>query len=408
MSQAAAAVPVAVAERVAALDVLRGAALFGVFLVNFTGLIGLPILSTGAVQAALPTAPIDAIAHSLIEWLFVDKANTLFAFLFGLGFWLQMQRLTARGAAFESIYRRRLAILLAFGLFHLVFVFTWDILHLYALCGFALLALRRSGDRLLLFGGLTLALFGRLVVDQAMGLSGLADRVGVTAIYGDAAAAHRQALAVAGDYPGLVRALLDFTWFDYLLGGSLVGWFLYALGRFMVGAWVGRRGWLQNSARHLPGFRRWARIALPLGLAGELAVQVVEQTAPDSDLTSAMTQALHMVAAPVLAAGYVCLIVSLLHGRRRGLLTPFAAVGRMALTNYVTQSLVIAFTYSAVGPGLGLAGRIGVAPVAAVVVAVFAVQVALSGWWLKRFNYGPMEWGWRALTYGERPVMRRV
>ena len=88
------------------------------------------------------------------------------------------------------------------------------------------------------------------------------------------------------------------------------------------------------------------------------------------------------------------------------MLTPFAAVGRMALTNYLTQSLVIGFVLFGVGPGLALAGKIGTSAVAGIVVAFFALQVIASRWWLSHFAYGPAEWVWRALTYGERPAMR--
>ena len=83
----------------------------------------------------------------MLRWLVADKANTIFAFLFGLGFYLQMQRLQLRGVDFERLYKRRLTVLLFIGFLHLFFVWTWDILHLYALAGFILLPLRRLSNR---------------------------------------------------------------------------------------------------------------------------------------------------------------------------------------------------------------------------------------------------------------------
>ncbi|HEY6123923.1 MAG TPA: DUF418 domain-containing protein, partial [Steroidobacteraceae bacterium] len=121
-----------------------------------------------------------------------------------------------------------------------------------------------------------------------------------------------------------------------------------------------------------------------------------------------MGEALHLLAVPVLAAGYVsAVVVAFQSGLGRRLLMPFGAVGRMALTNYLTQSLVIGFVLFGIGPGLALAGKIGTLAIAGIVIAFFAVQVIVSRWWLGRYAYGPMEWVWRALTYGERPPMRR-
>lgn len=80
----------------------------------------------------------------------------------------------------------------------------------------------------------------------------------------------------------------------------------------------------------------------------------------------------------------------------------------MALTNYLMQGLIYAFVLFGVGPGLALAGRIGTTAVVAICVAFFAFQTAFSHWWLARYRFGPMEWLWRTLTYGERPVMRRA
>ncbi len=117
------------------MDVLRGVALFGVFLVNLTQFASVNVMSTETQLLSLPSAPIDLTLYDVLGWLFFDKANTIFAFLFGLGFYLQMQRLEARGADFDVVYFRRLCVLLAIGVIHVVFLWAWDILHLYALAG---------------------------------------------------------------------------------------------------------------------------------------------------------------------------------------------------------------------------------------------------------------------------------
>ena len=129
----------------------------------------------------------------------------------------------------------------------------------------------------------------------------------------------------------------------------------------------------------------------------------------NSPSLNALAEILRSPAALLLAAGYCAGIVLALQrpwGRR--VFGIFAPVGRMALTNYLAQGLLYAFVMFGVGPGLGLAGRIGSAAVLAICIAFFAFQTAFSHWWLARYRFGPMEWVWRTLTYGERPPMRRA
>lgn len=411
MTQAGA-TPVSASERVEEMDVLRGVALFGVFLMNLAGFAAEGMMATEQQVLSLPTVAIDNVAHELLDWLVTDKANTLFAFLFGLGFYLQMQRLEGRGLDFERIYRRRLAVLLVMGLIHFLFFWAWDFLHLYAIAGFVLLGMRRLSNRTLLIGGLLLALFSLTMHDWAVGLVGEGIKHGWPDPYGGAAVLARQQVSIAGDYPGLIRVFAEYAWVDYLLNGLLLGLLLYALGRFMLGAWVGRHGWLQRATHFLPGFRRVMRVTLPAGLVLSgvaVLVHVHDEGGrlPEWEHWTFLSDALHLLSVPVLATGYLCAIVVGLHtplGRR--LLTPFAYSGRMALTNYVTQTFCMALLLFGVGPGLALAGHIGTTAAFAIVVVAYAVQVWFSRWWLARFRYGPLEWIWRALTYGMRPPMR--
>ena len=396
--------PTAAHERVEALDVLRGMALFGVFLMNFTAFAGDAVMATELQLLSLPTAGLDHAVDAVLNWLVMDKANTIFAFLFGLGFYLQMERLEARGRDAETIYRRRLTVLLIIGVAHNFLLWNWDILHLYALAGFLLLAFRRASDRTLVVVGLVLAAFGRTAVKALLDFTGSdAGDVG----YSDSAALARQALSEQGDYLGLVRHFFDITMINYVLSGFLLGWLAYALGRFFIGAWVGRRGWITHAARHASGWRRLMRWALPLGLVLEgAAFLMAGEDWLDFEHQQLIAVCLHLLAVPVLAAGYVAAIVTGLQGGAARLLGWFAPAGRMALTNYLAQSLVIAFLLFGVGPGLALAGKIGTTVILGIVAVTYATQVLFSRWWLGRFAYGPMEWVWRALTYGHSPPLR--
>ena len=254
--------PVGVAERIEVMDVLRGVALFGVFLANFVGFAKAPIMATETQLLSLPSAPFDFALLQVIDWLVVDKANTLFAFLFGLGFYLQMQRLEVRGVDFEALYQRRLSVLLAIGVIHLFFFWTWDILHLYALAGFLLLPLRRLSDRALLLAGLILAAFGRTTQKALAEFGPEGSWAGLAGGYADSDVLVRQQLSERGDYFGIVGNFFDWVFVDYIASGMILGWLCYALGRFLIGAWVGRNGWITR------------RGVIPAGLAARAALGV--------------------------------------------------------------------------------------------------------------------------------------
>lgn len=406
---ALAAMPVAETERLPELDVLRGVALLGVLLSNFVGVAGAGVLATEAQLAALPGARIDAVVGFLVHWLVVDKANTLFACLFGLGFYLQMQR-GAGHPGFEQRYRRRLGWLLLFGVGNQLFLWQWDILHLYALCGFLLLAMRGWSTRSLVVFGFAAALYS----DQLQGW--IADATGLAPIpeslYADDAVLARQAIAVSGSYREVFAMQWSMTWIEWIAGGLLVAWIVYALGRFALGAAIGRSGLLDDIPARLPRLRMIAAWALPAGLLVALVVRLLAddiwRPLGDSETLRHVARSLRSPSALLLAAGYAAAITAALHGARGRLWLPFAAVGRMALSNYLMQGFLYAFVLYGVGPGLGLAGRIGSTAIVAISLAFFAAQVAFSHWWLARFHFGPMEWLWRVLTYGHRPRFRRA
>ena len=348
--------------------------------------------------------PLNQAVLAFVDIFVTDKANTLFALLFGFGFWVQMERLETRGAPFARIYLRRLAVLLAMGLINICFIWPWDILNLYALAGFALFALRGLSPRAMLWLGVPLALLGRPLVDAASEALGIAGPAGEM-IYSESAVLARQWAYTQGSYLDWLGATADLNYYDWLASGAIIGWLLYALGRFLVGAWVARAGWLQRAGELLPQMCRICLVALPLGLALETLALAIG----DAGLIDApgwVSTALHAVAVPVLDLGYATGMVLLFHSRWRVLAFAFAPVGRMALTNYLAQGVFIGALLYGFNGGLALAGTIEPKQVLPACLAFFAAQMLLSHWWLARYRFGPLEWLWRALTYGTRPPMR--
>ncbi|HEU0311628.1 MAG TPA: DUF418 domain-containing protein [Sphingomicrobium sp.] len=403
--------PVGERERIAEMDILRGVALLGVLLMNFVAFAGIGWLATETQVKSLPTYPVDWWAYEATRLFVGDKANTVFATLFGLGFYIQMTRGEGK-PGFEARYRRRLFWLLVFGWLNALFLWVWDILNLYALAGFFLLLTRRWSTRTLLIFGTIAALYSDKLQEWLVKATSLPIPT-TEHLFKDAAILQRQDIAINGSYWANVQLMWGMTLQEWLLGGMLVAWIVYALGRFALGAAIGRSGILENVDNHLPLLRRVARIAIPLGLAIGLFIRIILRDGidlpGDAEGWKTFVEIIRSPAALILAAGYCAgIVVALRSPWGRRLFTPFGAVGRMALTNYLVQGFIYAFVLFGVGPGLGLAGKIGSLAVVSICLAFFAGQIAFSHWWLARYRFGPMEWVWRTLTYGERPRMRRV
>jgi uncharacterized membrane protein YeiB len=192
---------------------------------------------------------------------------------------------------------------------------------------------------------------------------------------------------------------------DYV-GNS--GFLAIVLSLFLVGAWFVQSGVMTEPARHLALFRRLAFVALPLGTAATVASSLLATShvpGENSQLWQ-LAMGLQMLGALPMSLGYVAVLVLLLQSpawaRVLGWLAP---AGRMALTNYLSQTVICSLVFY--GYGFGQWGMPRAWQVV-FVAAVFAVQVLLSHWWLQRFRYGPMEWLWRAVTYLQVPRMRQA
>ena len=182
---------------------------------------------------------------------------------------------------------------------------------------------------------------------------------------------------------------------------------------FLLGLYVGRRRILHEPTRHERLIRRTCFWGIGLGLIAMSLERVLHFTTGyelfRQHLTEPLTQFIGDFAfaygATVLALGYAAGIVILTrHERWQQLVGPLAAVGRMALSIYLVQTLMFSTLFY--GYGFGQVGRIGPAMVCFYAVMFFAVQIFIANWWLQRFRYGPAEWLWRSLTYRRRQPMR--
>jgi uncharacterized protein len=396
--------PVAAGERIELLDILRGAALFGILAANMRAL-GAPWLVHSKPHLLFP-AFADRFVQGLIDVFISAKFITLFSFLFGLGFAVQMTRAEARGARVRSFYPRRLLVLLAFGIVHGALLFWGDILVAYALIGFILLAFRKRQPS--------------TVLRWAMGL------LLVFTILGSFAFAALQFIPLPPDKPAeelrkvtwLAQAFREGDLFD-VVAANFLSWVAFAprnlsvlffLPVFLFGLWVWRRGIPQDPEAHAGAIRRTCRLALPVGLAlnafavAEDIVRAGARPRPPDLLVFAAGLS-RFYGTYILALGYAAGLALLARQERwRRRLAPTAAVGRMALTNYLLQSLVCVPLFTTTD----LYGKVGPALLIIPTIVIYAGQVWFSNWWMRRFRYGPMEWLWRSLTYGSIGPLRRA
>lgn len=387
------------ARRAPRIDALRGLAVFGILLINAWGFVyGYSLHHYPALDA--PMAAAEQWVVFLVAAFAEQKFYPIFAFLFGAGFALQTGRRRAEGpalAAIRATYSRRVRWLLVCGILHGTLLWFGDILTAYAILGFWLV--QYAGRRLsallpalwvLIAANVLIFLYYGVLVASSATLP-VADRVA-----GIVDAERMHALYTLGGWRDIAQARLS----EY--GDNLRGFVIF-LPRlallFMLGVFAARAGYLTRPHRHRRLWRKVAAVALAAALplnvwAALVAVgRVADPFAapPGAGLASALME----LAGPVMGAGYVALFM--LAGPR--FCVWLAPVGRMALTNYLTQSLLLMLALQ--GIGLGWGAHLSHAGLMLLAGAIMLLQLAWSHWWMARHAMGPVEARWRRYTDGD-------
>ncbi|MFE8603620.1 DUF418 domain-containing protein [Archangium violaceum] len=413
--------PVDAGERLEVLDVLRGFALGGVFVSNvYVWMSGWVLMPRPAVQALTATW-VDQAASELFQFFVNGRFMPIFSFLFGLGFCVQLTRAEKRGTSVVPVYRRRLMVMYLLGLVHLYGAWYGDVLNMYAMAGLLLLLFRERKDRtLLIWAGVLM--FGPMLVGQVL------MRFGTLLLHGPEAhaaareAAKAAATGMAETKAGIFEGLSSGGYLRWLRANAEAYFLLFfspmmlthigtTVGRFALGLWVGRKGLFHDVEKHRATLKRLWGWGLGVGLVGS-GVGVVTGMLMKKKLLD-FQEPWTLVLTPVrelgavgLATFYVTSLALLFQRERwRKVLKLLAPAGRMAVTNYMSQSVLGVLVFS--GVGLGLMGKTGPAVTIALTMGLFCVQVAWSHWWLARYRFGPVEWVWRSLTYGKAQPMKR-
>lgn len=400
-------------ERAGILDALRGFALLGILLAN-SAVFSLYIFHSPAQRESFFTAPVDGVLSFLGHVFIEGKFYSIFSLLFGIGFSIIFLRNKNKGNNGLLIFYRRLFILLLFGLCHSFFLWDGDILFFYAVAGMLLPLFRNSSNKTILWLSFILILspllFDTLKIisngkwnianpflEKAMAID---KRNGIEGLYAG------NWLITHDSYGDLLKWSESGFWWGWQLrlDGNRV---MKVFAMFLLGLYVGRNQLylkLENYKPLLIKLQLWGLgIGVPAGLAFAWFESDKISLPAFKGILDTLMYALNV--AP-LAIGYVATITLwYLNGRFSKIFFWLQPVGRMALTNYIMQSLMGVFIYY--GIGLGLGGRFGPALYMPIAFVLFLLQIIYSNWWFTYFIYGPLEWIWRQLTYGKRLAFKK-
>lgn len=382
-------------NRIEVIDVLRGFTLLGIILVHFTEqyYAGQPPKvheNYGAHNLA------DMIVLGFIGIFISGKFFMIFSFLFGMSFFIQLDK-SDGSPAFLFRFAWRLIVLFIIGLVHHLH-YRGDILTIYAVLGFGLLLCHKLPDKFLLVLALLLVFDTPAILQRTFDIL-LSNSASPFPIGDEKELEIYYSTLKSGSYLDMLRAnFYEFkSKFDFqILSGRLY----ITMGLFLLGLYAGRKKVFEN----IPFFKKLIRLGLWMLLgcvvfAGLLALIIfVAKVEMSQAVQFLLGGTVYDVFNIALAAIYVGLIVTAFQREKwHRRLMNFYEVGRMGLTSYLMQALIgtwLLFSY-----GLALLGNFGASVWAAISLMVFIFQIIFSKWWLGRFQYGPVEWLWRSLTY---------
>jgi uncharacterized protein len=410
--------PVIAEDRLEHIDLVRGYALLGVLLVNLHSWFRGPFRRYPPGANPYPELWNVAANHVTQVW-FSGKSVTLFSMLFAIGLCIQRERTDAKGVPWTTYAFRRLGTMLLFGALHIVFIWNGDVLHDYALLGLLLLFFLGRERRTVGFwlGGIVgagllyqLGQWGWDLIRQTPAPPLVSPRLKEFLEWAEACA---RGYAQTSWFAVLRFRLLDYA--KIMAPPRMIGFWSFTFMNFLGGLYLWKHGAVRTPREHLPLLRRVAGWGLGIGLLANILTDVFPPLRPF--LYAHWSWGRLFMPLIILAQGLGTQILALGIGATllvlwqdptwKERLRPLTYVGRMAFTNYITQSIVCTTLFY--GFGLGLYDKLGPMAGLGIVAVIYGLQIPLSRWWLSRFRYGPLEWLWRTLTYGSiQPFRRRA
>lgn len=378
--------PIQASQRLTIIDILRGWALLGVVLMNYYD-----YYFSGKNSGELHPGTLTLVLEYICAYVFSAKSWTLLSFLFGYGFAVLMDNLRAKGRHPVLFFIGRMWWLLVLAFVNSAF-FAGDILKDYALLGLVLLLFYRCSARTTFLIGIALLAAEPVVSHfvQAMPEPHW-DRQ------------HRRLLYRSHNLIDVWKSNLIGTYYNEMISPFYaINVHLVMLYCFLFGFSAQRVRFFSDLSRHKKTLWRvwWISLAFALVMIVPGYINHRLRWPFDNYYSMAFPVA---IATMSFTLSSICLLY--LGGRLQRLFRSLAAVGRMTLTNYMTQSVLILLLFS--GFGLGLAGKEPIYFYLGVAIVIYVLQIFFSRWWLSRYQYGPVEWVWRMLSYRKRLTLRR-
>ena len=377
-------------DRLHVLDVLRGIALLGMFLVHFA------MFSSGG-------NAVDETYKRIVSLFFEERFWAMFAMLFGVGFAIQLRRAEARGGSFGPSFVRRMVALAAFGFIaHACFGF--NVLLGYAVWGLPLLLVRRWSVRALIVAVVISAVSWNAytIARVAYGVTTRGEQA-VRAELESTAAANRvfneanQKAQDARSYRTVVVARLQHMRWFYAQPFSFLPVNTFTL--FLLGLLGLRLGFFDEPDRHRRAIVGLMAVGLASWAFGTWATLPAHTGGPIlRDLVlNRLQYGFGLIRELWMAFAYMGVVLLLVARDPRwlGRLAMFGWTGRMALTNYMLQIAILDLTFAKYALGLSVTPLVGLA----MALSLFVAGAMASRWWLARFRFGPLEWLWRSITY---------
>jgi len=376
-------------DRVRVVDALRGFALFAILLANipFTENADFIYKTRSFVLSSVGADKLlDGIFHLLIDKKFV----AIFSILFGFGFYIQLRRAEERGIAFRKYFLVRMLLLLTIACVHAYFLWYGDIIRDYAICGMLVLLVYKWSPRKILVTGLVVAILGTAVVFILNGV------IGVSYPF-DTSIVNEHPLTTSYWRYLQINARID-PFRNFLQDSPIT--LVFAFGCMLVGFAMAKSGFFQEQEKFRKTTTRLIAIGLLFGLLSSYLFWMI--SIGKLELTPALIWLPVVIVAGLFLQSlfYISTFVKLYqsHWFKR-MVSPFEFVGRMALSNYILQSIFYLLIFFYCTNGLKLYGRITMTETYLVAVVLFAAQAIFSKWWLKKHSQGPVEFLWKNLVY---------
>lgn len=385
--------PTPKSDRINELDIFRGFAILGIFMVNIL-IMNVSFAYRGEWEAE-QTGWLQRGSFFVLETVFYSKFFTIFSFLFGAGVALQIQHAKQKGNYSNTFFLRRFGTLFLFGIMHILFIWSGDILHLYGMLGLLLLLFFRGSAKVLLWSAAVIFFFPfyTLIFEQIVEWLSFDYSVPLASL----SRKDIFELKHHGSYlSGIILRLKEYA---FAMGLIYSGITPVALTMMLLGGYVVKMGWLEDIYNKLIKIRPY--------LIGALVILLIYRfillywISPSFEIpfgsTLSITLVIFFQLSDIVISFTLLWLIGYLwnKGVFKQLLSPFQYVGRMALSNYISQS-VIGYLIMRTFNGYEYFSAFGCI---LLVLGVYLIQIILSKLWLAKFMFGPLEWLWRCISY---------